>query len=1200
MDKNILVSPQDVRNLADEIVTFMFGDTVEDYFCDRDEAIDDIVDDIEHRPEELISKLNDMDGSDKFINRIKDTREPKKPVMYVIKDKAGRQVSAPNPDDSELWSRVEAMEARGQKGLKVVAYIEECLTEELTEEQEDKIEIAKLLIDDLEEILEDGKGKLEGIKRLFGQLGIHSADIDPYFTNYLDGFISDENEMSCQELKDRIQEFIDENKSDSMKEGYRSDNSDKVADLTYGAEDAKPVTEAIAEGGNYTITYYLNTACRERRPETIDDVENDFKEENFHCESDFDAMLQAYLVHMEDKEKYDSAQGIIDAYELDFTTVEGTKEYFDSADIGDGSVIICKVEQNNRVVYDSGMDKEYFLSYVDEEDYSDSDSVPSVVSFETSEIDEWDNMEEDEREDAISEYLSDTYGYCHNGFSYNVENSTITCTVDWDLTEAVKDDNSKEVINEEVEPVVESPNDNTLINCYYSVDTGVDYYDDLSREEAVEKATAAKNSSDIEYIYVTRTDTYSNGYKEYEVVVDASRIEIDEPWTILTDNLKLFEVEEKLEEHVAIDTHDQLDQEEIKPVVEVEPLVESVEPVTEAVEDKKYSYEVGYVEGNPETYDWLEETFFITEDEAEAIKFAETTIDNSAEEYVGCSIVVIKSPVEDEGGHASQFEIFRSYVKGEVNEGFFGDDYKVFCQCNDGPQKLISLVATSDEKALEYAKSMYASEVSVYADDRANDWKCYIVNKTVCETLTDDDALNVKVDDEPSLDDAEILTESGWAENHYTMSPARQRKLEAIFDAGMWEDFEDAVYEACDIITGIHIDELEIENNAAKTEGPYITDEQIKDAKKLFYKLCDEWFAKIGKKETVEESVMEESVLDDAIKTLENGGILSCDRSGKYFISADENSLGKVLKVEDAEKILEDDRLVPYGGTDLTTTYKFSTLTEALGIANLQMFLDGIEVDTSSVATTGEVIIRCKSEEELARARRVLHKSRIPVEFEKGMTIYVDADRVYPANDSKLDEEIESEECAWCGHFFKPSELKDTDFGKICPLCDVDTSTQVALDDLDDDMSESFEDDWNDKIMKQALADKETKSDKEFNIGSDKRVTEDHPMYQKLVDLAKMLEDNSPNGYKYTVEETYEDFGAGMQWTTIICYGDSVFGSYQVLNTSEWLDLANGDKTVEETYKDVVNGEWFQDRKKSAKDVNDMKDALRYFDNLED
>lgn len=42
--------------------------------------------------------------------------------LYIIKDKFGNQLSAPNSDDSELWDRVASMEARGKTGLRVVAY----------------------------------------------------------------------------------------------------------------------------------------------------------------------------------------------------------------------------------------------------------------------------------------------------------------------------------------------------------------------------------------------------------------------------------------------------------------------------------------------------------------------------------------------------------------------------------------------------------------------------------------------------------------------------------------------------------------------------------------------------------------------------------------------------------------------------------------------------------------------------------------------------------------------------------------------------------------------------------------------------------------------------------------------------------------------------------------------------------------------
>lgn len=45
-----------------------------------------------------------------------------KKVLYVIRDSHGNQLSRPNPDDNELWDRVDAMEARGRRGLCVVVY----------------------------------------------------------------------------------------------------------------------------------------------------------------------------------------------------------------------------------------------------------------------------------------------------------------------------------------------------------------------------------------------------------------------------------------------------------------------------------------------------------------------------------------------------------------------------------------------------------------------------------------------------------------------------------------------------------------------------------------------------------------------------------------------------------------------------------------------------------------------------------------------------------------------------------------------------------------------------------------------------------------------------------------------------------------------------------------------------------------------
>lgn len=48
--------------------------------------------------------------------------DDKQEILYVIRDSKGNQLSAPNPDDNELWDRVASMEARGRRGLCVVVY----------------------------------------------------------------------------------------------------------------------------------------------------------------------------------------------------------------------------------------------------------------------------------------------------------------------------------------------------------------------------------------------------------------------------------------------------------------------------------------------------------------------------------------------------------------------------------------------------------------------------------------------------------------------------------------------------------------------------------------------------------------------------------------------------------------------------------------------------------------------------------------------------------------------------------------------------------------------------------------------------------------------------------------------------------------------------------------------------------------------
>ena len=115
-----------------------------------------------------------------------------------------------------------------------------------------------------------------------------------------------------------------------------------------------------------------------------------------------------------------------------------------------------------------------------------------------------------------------------------------------------------------------------------------------------------------------------------------------------------------------------------------------------------------------------------------------------------------------------------------------------------------------------------------------------------------------------------------------------------------------------------------------------------------------------------------------------------------------------------------------------------------------------------------------------------------------------------------------------------------------------------------------------------------------WNIGSNKLVSTDSQEYANLVDLAKLLQERSPNGYEYRVEKTYEDFGAGMQWYTIICDEKNGWGTHQVLDTKQWLDLANtGD--IESVYQDIVSNKYFRDKPGKT-----TASIFNYMDDLED
>lgn len=108
----------------------------------------------------------------------------KKNVLYVIKDKWGHQLSAPNPDDNELWDRVSDMEGRGRSGLCVVAYkgndVDECINEgageTITESHDDTVEFVMQIEDMIRQVTPNIISKAFGKSYSFDLDGEGSAE----------------------------------------------------------------------------------------------------------------------------------------------------------------------------------------------------------------------------------------------------------------------------------------------------------------------------------------------------------------------------------------------------------------------------------------------------------------------------------------------------------------------------------------------------------------------------------------------------------------------------------------------------------------------------------------------------------------------------------------------------------------------------------------------------------------------------------------------------------------------------------------------------------------------------------------------------------------------------------------------------------------------------------------------------------------
>jgi hypothetical protein len=126
-----------------------------------------------------------------------------------------------------------------------------------------------------------------------------------------------------------------------------------VADVYTGNEE---LDESL-DTSDYTIEYYLNTAGRERRPTTAEDIE-DYITDTFEAADDYDAVIYAIT--------------LTDGYEEDETketypTLNDAIEYLTTGkDWSDGSPFVVKLSKGDKVIYDSGESRETMFDDLDE------------------------------------------------------------------------------------------------------------------------------------------------------------------------------------------------------------------------------------------------------------------------------------------------------------------------------------------------------------------------------------------------------------------------------------------------------------------------------------------------------------------------------------------------------------------------------------------------------------------------------------------------------------------------------------------------------------------------------------------------------------------------------------------------------------------------------------------------------------------
>lgn len=97
-----------------------------------------------------------------------------------------------------------------------------------------------------------------------------------------------------------------------------------------------------------------------------------------------------------------------------------------------------------------------------------------------------------------------------------------------------------------------------------------------------------------------------------------------------------------------------------------------------------------------------------------------------------------------------------------------------------------------------------------------------------------------------------------------------------------------------------------------------------------------------------------------------------------------------------------------------------------------------------------------------------------------------------------------------------------------------------------------------------------------YRQGDECTFTPDMREYDLMKAFAKLLTENSPNGWTYYVADTYLDFGQDWRWTCILCKSDT--GSYQALSPRQWFEIVNEEKPQRELMGDFFSNDMCTDK----------------------